>query len=129
MTALTDLIARLGEMTGPLLEHEAYRITAPIRFLPDAAVGFLNGALQGSLDAAVAFCEAALPGWRRYHSQTDNGFMLTLTSPDYEVDCWEAGDMVRHDVLAGSLTTADHAIEPLALVLAVLKALQARDGG
>lgn len=73
MTALDTLIARVEAMTGPLLYGSAIQEGTDWPALVASAFphplhdfktqGALLRALCGSLDAAVAFTEALLPGW------------------------------------------------------------------
>lgn len=93
----------------------------PAQQFPDAWLHCLK-ALRGSVDAAIEFCETMLPGWMRVHSQRPNGWRVVLTSPDFEFDCWVAGGKAKTEITSGAQAVAEHSCEPIALVLAVLRA-------
>jgi hypothetical protein len=116
-TALADLLARVEEMTGPLTQpDEIFDLNHKV--FPDAQAGaraHLVGALTtGSLDAAVAFCEAVLPGW--FHGYGSDGMDRYREGP--------FGCVGNHEL--NIIVEAWMATPALALVLAVLKALQAK---
>jgi hypothetical protein len=117
--SLTDLIERVEGATGPIyLESaEAYRFARLMD--SDQALGdaqTLRKALAGSMDAALALCERVLPG------------CVWTVMTDYELPgrarLYEAGQFAPR-----VQQQADGATPALALILAMLKALQAKEAG
>lgn len=84
------------------------------------------------VNAAISLCKAMLPGWRwgiRSHDAIEgDGFFAWLNSPDYKVLIWIAGDQETTDVLSGLHTSADADTPSRAILIAMLRAMVAREG-
>lgn len=123
--ALDDLIAAVEAGTWDQTPTE-YRFTVNGWDNIIAA----RAAYDGSIDAALRLHEALLPGWRmgfRSHDGIEgNGFMAWITSPDYRVVCWTAGDQDTIDTLSGLRSTGDASTPARAWLLAILRTLQAQ---
>jgi hypothetical protein len=109
--SVSELIAKVEALKGAG-HWECRWQDRPESFCSEDWVLFRD-AVRGSLDAAVAFTEAMLPGWRKYVSETARGFHISLTK-------WESSIPRLKDA------KALHTSEPIALVLATLRALEPR---
>jgi hypothetical protein len=120
MTPLARLIAAVeGAHEQPvyrLTEHAVIKAAEDIWFASDDQhlVRVLADAVNGSLDAAVAFKEAVLPGWE--WRLTQEGDRVCYARVGLNI-----GPGERKEGLASSTTPS------LALVVAVLKALVAKE--
>lgn len=114
MTALAALADRVGALKGAVsrVEARSYELNLPVKFYHHAEL--LGGALEGgvcALGCAVAFKDAVLPGWVKTVTESREGFFIALR---HRTDPRESH--------------ARHQSEPCALVLAVLRALEAQHG-
>jgi len=115
-SALAALRERVSTLTGPISDHDAYAWAREAGFEGEQKVA-LAKALLGSLDAAAAFTEALLPGYR-WTREIDGTIIVWEPEPhptDKRQTAWEG---------------VGHAHKPtpaLALVLAALKAYQEKE--
>lgn len=133
MADLAGLIERVGNLTGPSPEVDdvIYKALRPVedaesfRALyeidPDAYWYWMSPfKYTASLDAAVALVERCLPG--AYRETTGPRRYLNIPTP---VPARFRAEILHDEVSA----TAWHDREPIALVLALLRALQSQEAG
>lgn len=125
---LAKLVERVEGLSGPVTYAHALNI-APIEWFEsgNGLLGHFVRALEGSLDAAVSFVEAVLPGW---------DFSLVPYFIDegkpvvYQVECMKPNwpKFSPHDDWFERGEPARHVSRPIALILASLRALHTREG-
>jgi len=112
MTDIPALMARVGALTGPDREVD-YEITRKVLKRPIGTARWTK-----SVDAAIALVERVLPGWYVDHIGADAiGTQNTMRTIGWTAELRRGGALAQ-----GQATTL-----PVALVLAALKAIQARE--
>lgn len=112
----SDLIAKLEELDGPnwAIEKELAITIERDQWLKNQ-LSFPK--YTASLDAVIALVERVLPGWSWEARKSGFG--------NGQASVWDPMDQPRH----GTTIRADHKSSPaIALLIATIKALEARDG-
>lgn len=109
-----DLIQRLEALTGPINTrvHMPMWLYDAHRTFNGEACSALADAIAGSLDAAERFRQAVLPG-------SGMGLGISAQAGDCTCDVWVKADDPIH--------VANHPSAPIAILIACLRALDAKD--
>lgn len=103
-----------------------------VHVLPAMHITDVTLARDGSLDAAKRLHDALLPGWRvvvRQRRDDEGGdWFVRVESADFHAVQWTAGDHTRTDILSGEDAVGIAPEAARAFLLAILRAMEGRDG-